>query len=160
MFQLRSSWHFCDHMWLKISKRKVSLPRNRVLCVLIHWLASGLSCKPNIYVSWYTSELRMRVALWTRFKLPSKMFLLAVPRRYFFCGSLVFLCIVFLMLLCLFIASLWPSAEKGLTSWLLLLMFIVFLLLSHVVSWVRCGTWLYRFLIFAPFLTFIQSVQV
>ena len=32
-------------------------------------------------------------------------------------------------------------------------MFIVFLLLSHVVSWVRCGTWLYRFLIFASFLT-------
>ena len=25
-------------------------------------------------------------------------------------------------------------------SWLLLLMFIVLLLLSHVVSWVRCGT--------------------
>ena len=29
---------------------------------------------------------------------------------------------------------------------------IVFLSLSHVVSWVRCGTWLYRFLIFAAFL--------
>ena len=31
-------------------------------------------------------------------------------------------------------------AEKGLTFWLLLVMLIVFLLLSHVVSWVRCGT--------------------
>ena len=31
---------------------------------------------------------------------------------------------------------------------------IVFLSLSHVVSWVRCGTWLYRFLIFAAFLTY------
>ena len=31
-------------------------------------------------------------------------------------------------------------AGKGLTSWLLLVMFIVFLLLSHVVYWVRCGT--------------------
>ena len=30
-------------------------------------------------------------------------------------------------------------AGKGLTSWLLLVMFIVFLLLSHVVSLVRCG---------------------
>ena len=28
-----------------------------------------------------------------------------------------------------------------------------FFVLSHVVSWVRCGTWLYRFLIFAIFLT-------
>ena len=50
-------------------------------------------------------------------------------------------------------------AGKGLTSWLLLVMFIVFLLLSHVVSWVRCGTWFYQFLIFASFITlyFIQS---
>ena len=29
-------------------------------------------------------------------------------------------------------AVLWPPAGKGLTSWLLLVMFIVFLLLSHV----------------------------
>ena len=31
--------------------------------------------------------------------------------------------------------ALWSPAGKGLTSWLLLVMFIVFLLLSHVVSW-------------------------
>ena len=31
-------------------------------------------------------------------------------------------------------------AGKGLTSWPLLGMFIVFLLLSHVVSWFRFGT--------------------
>ena len=29
----------------------------------------------------------------------------------------------------------------------------LFLLISHVVSYVRCGTYLYRFLIFASFLT-------
>ena len=40
----------------------------------------------------------------------------------------------------LLIAALWSPAGKGLTSWLLLAMFIVFLLLSHMVSWVRCGT--------------------
>ena len=50
------------------------------------------------------------------------------------------LCFGFLMLSRLFIAALWSPAGKGLTSWLLLVMFIVFLLLSHVVSWVRCGT--------------------
>ena len=33
--------------------------------------------------------------------------------------------------------------------------FLVFLSLSHSVSWVRCGTGLYRFLIFAFFLTLI-----
>ena len=54
--------------------------------------------------------------------------------------NLCFLCLVFLMLLCLFIAALWSSAGKGLTSWILLVMFIVFLLISHVVSWVGCGT--------------------
>ena len=79
---------------------------------------------------------------------------MTIPMRYFFRGSFVFLRLMFLMLLRLFIAALCSSAGKGLTSWLLLVMFIVFLLLSNVVSWVRCGTGLYRFLIFAVFLTF------
>ena len=57
------------------------------------------------------------------------------------------------MLLCLFFAALWSPAGKGLSSWLLFKMFIQFLLLSREVSWVRCGTWLYCFLIFAIFLT-------
>ena len=43
------------------------------------------------------------------------------------------LCLVFLMLSCLFIAALWSPAGKGLTSWLFLVMFIVFLSLFHVV---------------------------
>ena len=38
----------------------------------------------------------------------------------------MFLCLVFLMLSCLFIAALWSHTGKGLTSWLLLVMFIVF----------------------------------
>ena len=45
------------------------------------------------------------------------------------------------MLLRLFIAALWSPAGKGLNSWLLFVMFkIAFLSLSHVVSWVKCGT--------------------
>ena len=52
----------------------------------------------------------------------------------------MFLCLVFLMLSRLFIAALGSPAGKGLTSWLLLVMFIVFFFLSNVVSWVRCGT--------------------
>ena len=47
---------------------------------------------------------------------------------------LCFLCLVFLMLLCLFIDALWSPAGKGMTSRLLLVKFIVFLSLSHVVS--------------------------
>ena len=53
----------------------------------------------------------------------------------------VSLCLVFFMLSHLFIAALWSPAGKGLTSWLLLVMFNYFFLsLSHLVSWVRCGT--------------------
>ena len=53
---------------------------------------------------------------------------------------LCYLCLVFVMLSCLFIAVLWSPDGKGLTSWLLHVMFIVISLLSHLVSWDRCGT--------------------
>ena len=65
---------------------------------------------------------------------------------------LCYLCLVFVMLSRLFIAALWSPKGKGLTSWLLFVTFIVFLLLSHLVSWDRCGSLLYRFLILAVFL--------
>ena len=59
-------------------------------------------------------------------------------------------CHVFLSVHCLFIAALWSHARKGLTSWLSCVWcFLVFLSLSHVVSWLKWGSWLYRFLIFA-----------
>ena len=66
--------------------------------------------------------------------------LLIFPRRYFFCASYVFCCSVFLMLSHVFIAAFLLTAGKGMASWLLLVMYIVLLLFSHVVSWVRCGT--------------------
>ena len=53
--------------------------------------------------------------------------------------------------------ALWSTTGKGLTSWLLFVMFIVFVVFSFVVSWVRCGTLLYRFLIFAVFLTLLLT---
>ena len=53
---------------------------------------------------------------------------------------LCYLCLVFVMLLRLFIAALWLPEGKGLTSWLLFVMLNVILLLSHLVSWDRCGT--------------------
>ena len=61
-------------------------------------------------------------------------------RGYFFRGSFVFLCLVFAMLSCLFTAGLWSPEGKGLTSWLLFVMFIVILLLSHLESLHRCET--------------------
>ena len=72
------------------------------------------------------------------------------------------LCFSVLFLLCLstrlFIcALLWP-AGKGLTSWLTFVVSYCGFVTFPLVSWVRCGTWLYRFLIFAPFLTFNQGL--
>ena len=54
--------------------------------------------------------------------------------------NLCYLCIVFAMLSCLFIAALWSTEGKELTSWFLFVLFIVILLLSRLVSWDRCGT--------------------
>ena len=53
---------------------------------------------------------------------------------------LCYLCLVFVMLSRLFNAALWSPEGKGLTSWLLFVVFIVILLLYHLVSWDRCGT--------------------
>ena len=51
-----------------------------------------------------------------------------------------YLCLVFVMLSRLFIAALWSPNGKMLTSWLLFVMFIVIVLLSHLVSCDKCGT--------------------
>ena len=60
-------------------------------------------------------------------------------------------------LLCLcahpFICALWSPAGKGLTSWLSFVVSNCEFVIFSLVSWVRCGTWLYRFLIFAHLLT-------
>ena len=53
---------------------------------------------------------------------------------------LCYLSLVFGMLMRLFIAALLSPEGKGFTSWLVFVMFIVILLLSHLVSWDRCGT--------------------
>ena len=68
---------------------------------------------------------------------------------------LYYLCLLLVMLSLLFIAALWSPVGKGLTSWLLFVMFNCVLSLSHVVSCVRCGTCLYRFLVFATFITLL-----
>ena len=56
-----------------------------------------------------------------------------LPRRYFFCGSFMFLfCLVFAMFCArLFICASWSPAGKGLTSWLSFVVSSVSLSLSH-----------------------------
>ena len=58
-------------------------------------------------------------------KIFQKSFKNFAENRFTSCvDHLCFLCFLFLMLSCLFIAALWSPAEKILTSWLLLMMFI------------------------------------
>ena len=68
-----------------------------------------------------------------------------------------------LCLLCLcarlIICALWSPAGRGLTSWLLFVVYNCEYVTFPLVSWVRCGTWLYRFLIFAPLLTFYRRTN-
>ena len=61
----------------------------RVCCVFLCFVTF-----PN--VSWFASELSARLAPWNWFKPSCKILLLTVPRRYFFCGSLVFFCVLWL----------------------------------------------------------------
>ena len=51
--------------------------------------------------------------------------------------------------------GLWSPAGKGLTFWLSFVMSNSEFVTYPLISWVRCGTCLYRFLIFFLFLTFM-----
>ena len=70
------------------------------------------------------------------------------------------LCYFCLVLLCLharlFVDALWSPAGKGLTSWLSFVMSNFDVVTFPLVSGVRCGACLYRFLIFALFRTLLE----
>ena len=74
------------------------------------------TCKPNIYVSWCTSELRVRLAPWNRFKPSSKIFLLTFQGGTSFVDHLCYVYLVFVMLSRLFIAALWSPAVSRLVD--------------------------------------------
>ena len=69
-------------------------------------------------------------------------------------------CYLCLVLLCfharLFVDALWSPAGKGLTSWLSFVMSFCDVVKFPLVSRVRCSALLYRFLIFALFLTYYE----
>ena len=54
-----------------------------------------------------------------------------------FVDHFCYLCFALVMLSCLVIAAMWSPAGKDLLS---VMFFFVFLSLSHVVAWLRCGT--------------------
>ena len=92
-----------------------------------------------------------------RFKPSSKIFYLSFQSGTSFVDLLCFCSVLCLLCLCvrLFICALWSPAGKGLTSWLLFVVSNCEFATFSLVSWVGCGTWLYRFLIFAPLLTLV-----
>ena len=111
-------------------------------------------------MSWSTSELRVRLAPWNQFKPSSKIFYWLFQGGTSFVDLLCFCSVLCLLCLCarLFICALWSPAGKGLTSWLSFVVSYCEFVTFPLVSWVRCGTWLYRFLIFAPLLTGVLLV--
>ena len=69
---------------------------------------------------------------------------------------LCLLCLCVRLLIC----ALWSPAGKGLTSWLSFVVSNCEFVTFPLVSWVRCGTCLYRFLIFAPLLTLKSKTKI
>ena len=115
---------------------------------------------PNI--SWSTSELRARLAPWNWFKSSSKIIYWPFQGGTSFVDLFLFFSVLCLLCLCarLFICALWSPAWKGLTSWLSFVVSYCEFVTFPLVSWVRCGTWLYRFLIFAPLLTLVYKLKI
>ena len=109
---------------------------------------------------WSTSELRVRLASLNWFKPSCKIFYWPFKGGTSFVDLLCFCSALCLLCLCvrLFICALWSPAGKGLTSWLWFVVSNCKFITFHLVFWVRCGTWLYRFMTFAPLLTFIQPL--
>ena len=115
--------------------------QTKYLCVLIHiWIK--------------------RFVPWNRFKPASQIFYWpfqgVTSLWIFYVFSL--LCLLCLCA-CHFICALWSPPGKGLTSWLLFVVFYYEFVSFPLVSWVRFGTWLYRFLIFAPLLTWFSRAH-
>ena len=81
------------------------------------------------------------------------------------CAKIDHLCYLCLVLLYfnharLFVDALWSPAGKGLTSWLSFVMPNCDVVTFPLVSWVTRGAGLYRFLIFAIFLTLTHLCRI
>ena len=128
--------------------RKAASPNSTLSQSFDHWVTAlfvyNIAMYSLSYVCMWGWVSYCIALLWT---------LLIVPRGYFFCGPFV---IFVLCLSCFRVCSLLPCGHmmgKGWPLGSLLWCLIASLSLSNVVSLVRCGTWLYWFLIFAVFLT-------
>ena len=129
---------------------------------MVHRWVRDLLCEPNIYVSWFTSELRVGLVPLSMLKPSSNVFtdrskavhlLWILFVIYVSCLSLLCYLVCFLQHFGHLLGKGWP---------LISLVCDVFIVLSHshMVSRYKGGTWLYRFLIFALCIKYIQKVDV
>ena len=109
LYLLLISWFICVWRWC-IAKLGVFHANQTSMC-------------------WSTSKLMVRLAPWNCFKTSSKICLLTIPRRYFYCGYLCFCGVVFscfricIMLLCgHLLGKCWPLGS----CWWCLLYFCYF----------------------------------
>ena len=111
-----------------------SFVQTKYLCVLIHIWIKGEVCVP-----------------WNRFKPSSKIFYWPFQAGTSFVDLLCFFlsCVCYASVYMCHVVTCWERAD-------LFALFVVsnceFVTFS-LVSWARCGIWLYRFLIIAPLLT-------
>ena len=126
---------------------------------MVRWWVGGLSCGPGVYVTWSASGLGVRLAPLGRFGPSGEIFYwpfqggTSFVDLLCFCSVLCLLCFV-RVCLCVLCGRLLGGGGGG--AGLLANVCGVFceFVTFPLVSWVRCGTWLYRFLIFATFLLF------
>ena len=149
---------FCSGVWLDLLLSPcpcfISL-----LCLglyvlgVVHWWVGDLSCEPGVYVSWSTSGSGVRLVPLGRLRPSSGIFCWPFRGGASFVDLLCFCSVLCFLCLCarLFVCALWFLLGAGLLAFVcgVYCEFVTFPLVSRV----RCGTWLYRFLIFAPLLT-------
>ena len=104
----------------------------------------------HFYSPWRDGDIRKLSILDTSILLKTKVLLLWI----FYVFVLSCVCYVFVRV-CLYVlvVTCWERADLLALACGVYYEFATF----PLVSWVRCGTWLYRFLIFAPLLTFIRD---
>ena len=109
--------------------------QTKYLCVLIHiWIKGEVGAGLSPPVKYFTDRSKAVLLLWIFY-----VFVLSCV-CYVLCAS-VYMC---------FVVTCWERADLLALVCGVFCEFVTF----PLVSWVRCGTWLYRFLIFAPLLTF------
>ena len=114
------------------------------------WSPAGLTSWLS-FVTSYCEVITFPLVSWIRCGTWLYRFLnFAIFLTFFYCACLSYIWQR------LFIDALWSLAGKGLTSWLSFVMSNCDVVTFPLVSWVRCGAWLYRFLIFALVLSLIM----